>query len=229
MRWKQHRPIIHSSIRTQMERPTPSRYLLHFLTREAVSAELLRLQHAPQRRARHRPSHRALSTSEPLMIHRPAPIRREERPTAHDSHYAPRAVRRDVGCEGCGMRGHTAAQCKSNRHPNWNAQHATVKWKDTAVAQEIRLLTNGEVRSLPPDGVQWLPADKVWIGGEQLRAWKARITAPFKRSHKASSAEGNPPDQNRGKSIHLGVHWVWFFPVCPSCPILPGINLSLHA
>jgi hypothetical protein len=68
------------------------------------------------------------------------------------------------------MRGHTAAQFKSNRHPNCNAQHATVKWKDTAVAQEIRLLTNGELRSLPPDGVQWLPADKVWIGGEQLRA-----------------------------------------------------------
>jgi hypothetical protein len=65
----------------------------------------------------------------------PAPIRREERSTAGDSHNAPRAVRRDVGCEGCGMRGHTASQCKSSRHPNWNAQHATVKWKDTAVAQ----------------------------------------------------------------------------------------------
>ncbi len=24
-------------------------------------------------------------------------------------------------------------------------------------------------------------------------------------------------------------HWVWFFPVCPSCPILPGLNLSFHA
>jgi hypothetical protein len=65
----------------------------------------------------------------------PAPKRREERPTAGDSHYAPRAARTDVGCEGCGRRGHTAAQCKCNRHPNWNAQHATVKWKDTAMAQ----------------------------------------------------------------------------------------------
>jgi hypothetical protein len=73
------------------------------------------------------------------------------------------------------------------------------------VAQEIRLLTNGEVISLSPDGVQWLPADKVWIGGEQLRAWKARITAPYKRSQHTSTAIGNPPNNNRGKSIHLGV------------------------
>ncbi len=51
----------------------------------------------------------------------------------------------------------------------------------------------------------WLPADNVWIGREQLKAWKARITAPFKRSQNTSSAEGNPSDQNRGKSIHLGV------------------------
>jgi hypothetical protein len=76
----------------------------------------------------------------------------------------------DVGCEGCGRRGHTAEQCKCGRHPNWNAQHATVKWKDCAVAQEIKILTNGEVRSLLPDGVQWLPADRFWIGGEQLKA-----------------------------------------------------------
>ncbi len=45
----------------------------------------------------------------------------------------------------------------------------------------------------------------MWIGGEQLRAWKARITAPFKRPKHASSAVNNPPDHNRGKSIHLGV------------------------
>jgi hypothetical protein len=63
-------------------------------------------------------------------------------------------------------------------HPNWNADHATVKWKDTAVAKEIKLLANGRVRSIPPDGVQWLPADKLWIGGELLKAWKARLAAP---------------------------------------------------
>jgi hypothetical protein len=100
----------------------------------------------------------------------PAPIRREERPTAGDSHYAPRAARTDVGCEGCGRRGLTAERCKVNKHPNWNVLHATMKWKDTTVAQEIKLLANGEVRSLPPDGVQWIPADKVWIRGEQLKA-----------------------------------------------------------
>ncbi len=44
------------------------------------------------------------------------------------------------------------------------------------MAQEIKVLTNGEVRSLPPDGLQWLPADRVWIEGEQLKAWRARIT-----------------------------------------------------
>ena len=79
----------------------------------------------------------------------PAPTRREEHPAAGDSHSVPREARRDVGCEGCGMRGHTASQCRSNRHPNWNAQHATVRWKDTEVAQQIKFLANGKVRSLP--------------------------------------------------------------------------------
>ncbi len=55
----------------------------------------------------------------------------------------------DAGCEGCGRRGHTAEQCKCKRHPNWNSQHATLKWKDCAVAQAIKVLANGEVRSLP--------------------------------------------------------------------------------
>jgi hypothetical protein len=124
------------------------------------------------------------SSAQPLRAqHRqtadpPAPTRREERPTAGDSQHAPRAARIDIGCEGCGRRGHTAERCKCNKHPNWNVLHATVKWKDTEVAQQIKLLANEEVRSLPPDGVQWLPADKVWTGGEQLKAWKARIAAP---------------------------------------------------
>jgi hypothetical protein len=56
-----------------------------------------------------------------------APTRCEEHPAAGDSHSVPREARRDVGCECCGMRGHTASQCRSNRHPNWNAQHATVR------------------------------------------------------------------------------------------------------
>jgi hypothetical protein len=88
-----------------------------------------------------------------------APMRRMERTTAGDP--APRAVRMDVGCEGCGRKGHTAEQCKCKRHPSWNSQHATVKWKDCAVAQEIKVLTNGEVRFLPLDGVQWIPADRL--------------------------------------------------------------------
>ncbi len=81
-----------------------------------------------------------------------------------------------------------------------------MKWKDCVVAQEIKILTNGEVRSLPPDGVQqWIPADRLWIGGEQLKAWKAKISAPYKRSQHSSTAVGNPPDNNRGESFHLGV------------------------
>jgi hypothetical protein len=78
-----------------------------------------------------------------------------------------------------------------------------VKYKDSVVAQEIKCLTNGELRSLPPDDVQLLPADNVWIGGEQLKAWKDRITAPLNRSRTTSTAQGNPPDQNRGKIFYL--------------------------
>ncbi len=53
-----------------MERQTTHRYLLFIVITEAVAAELLRLQHAPLRRACHRPNHRAPSQSEPL-IHQP--------------------------------------------------------------------------------------------------------------------------------------------------------------
>ncbi len=108
----------------------------------------------------------------------PVPVRLEDRLPANQNPYAPRAARAVadiIGCEGCGRQGHTAAKCFSTRHPNWNTQHATVQWRDTAVAQEIRILANGDLRSLPPDGVQWLPEDKVWIGGEKLKAWKAKI------------------------------------------------------
>jgi hypothetical protein len=186
-----------------MEQPTTPRYLLRILITEAVAAELLRLQHTPLWRVRNRPNHRATSTSEPLIRQPQHAVRKH--PATGDSNNGPSEARREVGCEDCRMRGHTESQCRSNRHPNWNAQHATVKWKDTKVAQEIRLLTNGKVRSLPPDGVQWPPADRVWVRGEQLKAWKARITAPFKRPKNISSAVNNPPDHNRGESIHLGV------------------------
>ncbi len=74
------RPIIPSSIRMHMERPTPSRYLLHILITEAVAAELLRLQHTPLRRARHRSNQRAPSTSEPLIHQPPYAVRNTPRP-----------------------------------------------------------------------------------------------------------------------------------------------------
>ncbi len=104
-----------------------------------------------------------------------------------------------------GREGHAAEQCYFKRHPNWNTQHGTVKWKDSAIAKEIRLLANAYLRSLPPDGVQWLPEDKIWIGGEKLKAWKAKLASSTNRSHDAKSAQGNPPDQNRGKIFHLAV------------------------
>jgi hypothetical protein len=110
-----------------------------------------------------------------------------------------------LGCEGCGRRGHPAAQCKSFRHPNWNSQHARVPYKDSVIAQAIKRLTNGQLRSLPPEGLQWLPADEVWNGGGLLRIWKAKILAPFNRAQTATTAQGHRPDQNRGKTFHLGV------------------------
>ncbi len=53
-----------------MERQTTPTYPLHIVITEAVALELLRLQHAPLRKARHRPNHRVPNQSEPL-IHQP--------------------------------------------------------------------------------------------------------------------------------------------------------------
>ncbi len=100
---------------------------------------------------------------------------------ANDNPYASRAARTEagiLGCDGCGREGHTAEQCYFKRYPNWNSQHATVKWKESAIAKEIRLLANRHLRSLPPDGVQWLSEDRLWVGGEKLKVWKASWRAP---------------------------------------------------
>ena len=53
-----------------------------------------------------------------------------------------------------------------------------------------------------------MPDDKVWIGGEKLKAWKARLIDSAKGSHDTGSAQGsssNQPGQNRGMTFHLGV------------------------
>ncbi len=142
---------------------------------------------------------------------RTAPFRQEDRLHANENPNANRAARAEAGtlcCDGCRREGHTAEQCFCKRHPNWNTQHATVKWKDSAIAKKIRYLANGSRRSLPPKGVQWLPDDKVWIGGEKLKAWKAKMASSTNRSHNTSSTQGsssNQPDQNRGKIFYLGV------------------------
>ncbi len=70
------------------------------------------------------------------------PIRQEDRLHANENPYASRAARTEagiLGCDGCGREGHTAEQCYFKRHPNWSTQHGTVKWKDSAIAKEIRL------------------------------------------------------------------------------------------
>jgi hypothetical protein len=76
-----------------------------------------------------------------------------------------------------------------------------VKWKESAIAKEIRKLANGNLRSLPPDGVQWLPKDNLWAGREKLKALNAKIASSTIQSHNTS----NQPGQNRGKVFHLGV------------------------
>jgi hypothetical protein len=68
MRWKQHRPIIQSSIYcVQIKWSTPFGYLLELRKIEVVVAELSGLLRAPQRRARRQPSYRVLSTGKPRI------------------------------------------------------------------------------------------------------------------------------------------------------------------
>jgi hypothetical protein len=78
-----------------------------------------------------------------------------------------------------------------------------VPYKESVIGQAIKRLTNGQLRSLPPHGVQWLLADEVWTGGEALKSWKASIMGPSIRAQDA--ATDHRPDQTRGKIFHLGV------------------------
>ncbi len=54
-----------------------------------------------------------------------------------------------------------------------------------------------------------------------------RLCNDFKTLNDATESLETWPLQNI--PIMVDRHWVWFFPVCPSCPILPGLNLSFHA
>jgi hypothetical protein len=80
-----------------------------------------------------------------------------------------------------------------------------VLYKDSVIAQAIKRLTNAQLRSLPSEGVQWLPAGDVWTEGDLLRSWKAKIVAPSNRAQTATTAQGHRHGQNRGKTFHLGV------------------------
>jgi hypothetical protein len=140
----------------------------------------------------------------------PPPTRHQEGlPPKHNDYYGPRAARVEASaldrCDGCGKLGHPAAKCKQRSHPNWNSQHMTIPFKDSPIGRAIKLRANGILRSLPPAGVEWLPADDVWTGGELLKSWtdKSRTLRPLAPT--ATTAQGTLPDQNLGKSIHLGV------------------------
>jgi hypothetical protein len=111
-----------------------------------------------------------------------------------------------LGCEGCGKRGHSAAQCGHQNHPNWSTQFATVLFKDSAIGKAIKSLADGNVRSLLPDGVQWVPEGNYWTRGDKLQSWLDKIRGPsISAAPAASSAQGNRSDQHRGKRFHLGV------------------------
>jgi hypothetical protein len=139
----------------------------------------------------------------------PISKRQEERPPAQDSYYGPRATKAEttaIGCEECGRKGQPASMCKSFRHPNWNSQHATVPYKNSVIGQAIKRLTSSQLRSSPQNGVQWLPVDEVWTGGEALiRSWKASILGPSNQAQAA--ATDHRPDQTRKEVRHFTLVW----------------------
>jgi hypothetical protein len=164
---------------------------------QRVAAEVARS--APQSRAQPR------QAAEPSSTKR----LQERRPPAPTDYYDPRTARADASaldrCNECGKLGHPAEECKQRNHTDWNIQHMTIPCKDSAIDRATKLRENGILRSLPLAGVQWIPGDDVWIGGELLQFWMDKISTLRSHAPTATTAQGTLPDQNRGKSIHLGV------------------------
>jgi hypothetical protein len=86
----------------------------------------------------------------------------ERRPPKQNDYYGPREARKEVSpsdrCDGCEKLGHPAAKYRQWNHPNWNTQYMTIRFKDSAIGRANKLRANGIMRSLPPTGIEWIPA-----------------------------------------------------------------------
>ncbi len=79
-------------------------------------------------------------------------------------------------CEGCGRKGHTPDTCRSREHPNWNVEHATINFADTATGQAVQREARGtHLTCLPPSGVVWDPIFKQWEECQALLDWRHNI------------------------------------------------------
>ncbi len=131
------------------------------------------------------------------------------------------AENQHLKCEGCGRKGHTPDTCRSQEHPNWNAEHSRINFADTTTGQAVQREARGtHLTCLPPSGVVWDPISKQWEECQALLDWRHKIeraraklagrpippstTGPSNRSTRQPS--GNPQRSHaEGKPLHLGV------------------------
>jgi hypothetical protein len=87
------------------------------------------------------------------------------------------ADNQQLQCEGCGRKGHTPDTCRSREHANWNFEHATINFADTATGQAVQREARGtHLTCLPPSGVVWDPISKQWEECQALQEdWHHKI------------------------------------------------------
>jgi hypothetical protein len=92
--------------------------------------------------------------------------------------------------EGCGRKGHTPDSCDRKEHPNWNPEHRSVLFADTAAGQAIAQEAKGTCLScLPPSGVVWDPISQQWEECKALQDWRHKV----ERTRARSAGRSAPP------------------------------------
>ncbi len=98
-------------------------------------------------------------------------------------------------CEGCGRKGHTPDNCTRKKHPNWNPEHRSVLFADTAAGQAKAREAKGRYLScLPPSGAVWDPISQQWEECKALQDWRHKI----ERARARWAGRSDPPPSATG-------------------------------
>jgi hypothetical protein len=110
---------------------------------------------------------------------KPRDEQRPQLPMHSRDYYGPNTAstsNQHAKCEGCGRKSYTPDSCDRKEHPNWNPEHRSVLFAETAAGRAIaREAKDTYLSCLPPSGVVWDPISQQWEECKALLDWRRKI------------------------------------------------------